>query len=107
LAKGKVFQCKVRAGTEGGTQGSEEAQDQGNHRAMMHDGELSRPALAGPVIATVAKQTARMTSWRGTPLRTSPFVRTAQAGERRIGAVRAIGHLLTLYKQASASIVLR
>jgi len=38
LAKGKVLQCKVRAGAEGGTQGSKEAQDQGNHRAIMHDG---------------------------------------------------------------------
>jgi hypothetical protein len=38
LAKGKVLKCKVRAGPEGGTQGSEEAQDQGSHRVMMHDG---------------------------------------------------------------------
>jgi hypothetical protein len=65
LAKGKVLECKVRAGTEGGTKGSEEAEDQGNHRPMMHDG---RPIVAHgcSVIASVGKSTARMVSWRGT-----------------------------------------
>src|SRR5450631_177954 len=64
LAKGKVLESKVRAGTENGTQRSEEAQERGNHRAIMHDRVPSRPA--GPhVTGTVGKQTARMTSWRG------------------------------------------
>ncbi len=48
LPKGKVLQCKVRTGAEGGTQGSKEAQDQGNHRAMMHDGCPIAASMAAP-----------------------------------------------------------
>jgi putative transposase len=65
LAKGKVLECKVRAGAESGTQGSKESQDQGNHRAMMHDGAPIAPSSCS-LIATVGQQTARMASWRGT-----------------------------------------
>jgi glucose/arabinose dehydrogenase len=36
------------AGTEGGTQGSQEAQDQGNHRPMMHYGGLIVATMAAP-----------------------------------------------------------
>ena len=77
LAKGQVLDRQVHVGTEGGTQGSKKAQDQGNHRAMMHDGALSRTA-GYPVIPTDEKQTVRMSSWRGTGVDT-PFFQTGEA----------------------------
>jgi|GEM_PF-5516977 len=49
LAKGKVLKCKVRAAMDAGTQGSKKSQDQGNHSAMMNDGERSRPSMVAAV----------------------------------------------------------
>ena len=43
LAQGEVLQGEVGAGAEGGPQGSKQAQKQGDHRAIVHDGRLSRP----------------------------------------------------------------
>jgi hypothetical protein len=48
LAKGKVLKRKVRARAEGRAQGSKEAQDQGNHRAMMHNGGRVAANMAAP-----------------------------------------------------------
>ena len=43
LAQGEVLQGEVGASAEGGPQGSKQAQKQGDHRAIVHNGRLSRP----------------------------------------------------------------
>jgi hypothetical protein len=63
LAQGEVLDCEVRAGAEGGTQRSKEAEKQGTHRVIMHDGEICWLAPLS-IIATVGKHTSRTTSWR-------------------------------------------
>jgi hypothetical protein len=56
-----------KAGAEGGTQRSKEAHEQGDHRAIVHDGE---PCRSGPlsISSTVGKQVVRMAAWRTTGL---------------------------------------
>jgi len=66
LAQGEVLDCEVRAGAEGGTQRSNEAEEQGTHRVIMHDGEAWRLDSLS-IIATVGRHTSRTTSWRTTP----------------------------------------
>jgi len=65
LAQGEVLDCEVRAGAERGTQRSKEAEEQGTHRVIVHDGEAWRLTPLS-IIATVAKHTSRTTSWRTT-----------------------------------------
>jgi hypothetical protein len=65
LAQGEVLQDEIRARAEGHAQRTKDAEEQGRHHRIMHDGELAWPgALA--IVVTVGKQDRRMTPWRTT-----------------------------------------
>jgi hypothetical protein len=65
LAQGEVLQCEVSPAAEGGPQRAKEAQEQIDHRTMVHDGGPAWPAPL-PIVATVRELRVRMTSWRST-----------------------------------------
>ena len=65
LAQGEVLQCEVGPAAEGGPQRAKEAQEQVDHRAMMHDGVPAWPGQS-PIVVTVGELRVRITSWRST-----------------------------------------
>ena len=65
-AEGEVVDGEVAAGAGRATPCSKEAQKQGDHRAIMHDGGRTWPGTPIAIVVTVGKQGPRMISWRTT-----------------------------------------